>query len=95
MTEETSRPYVVFPPPSPTPWPAAIQNVAAIGALVWLAHERLITGQWAAGIILAVLGVVTFPQLVKRATTPNIGIVTLMCGPLIRMVMDIKGVWNA
>ncbi|MEY4581288.1 MAG: hypothetical protein RL701_5991 [Pseudomonadota bacterium] len=43
---------------------STIENVAAIAALVWLANQKAITGQWAAILICVVIGVISAQQIV-------------------------------
>lgn len=80
-------------------WSAAIQNLGALAAIVILAMSDKISGEWAAGMILSVTGVIALPAVLKGGKSTgstsdgpqggnigSLGIIAL-AGPSIRIVL--------
>lgn len=79
-------------------WSAAIQNLGALAAIVILAMADKISGEWAAGMILSVTGVIALPAVLKGGKSGpasdgpqggNIGTIGIiaLAGPGLRIVL--------
>ena len=78
--------------PKPThPWAAAVQNLAALAAIVALSLTDKISGEVASGMILAVTGVIALPALRKNGGDIGTVGVLALASPLGRALAAVFG----
>lgn len=85
----TLSPQTVIAAVPRNPWPAAIQNILALAAVVTLTLSDKINGNTASVMILAIIGVIALPAVMTKGKTGlgSVGIFALVAKPAITLAI--------